>query len=544
MNDNNLIVLGIDLSTTQKNFDVQLQQICKNISNSQSAKIALSLDTQKTMANFQTQMNSLMQNLKTNSSGSFDGIADGASKAQKPLAGLQETLKQTGNIAKSAGGDFSGSFASSLANSTAKMMGMLAILKAIQLAINSVKAMIENVTELDKSLTELNKVQDFTAKGLKEFTDKAYNAAEAIGRTGKEIIEATTEFKKAGYALNESLQLAQSALIMTNIGDGINNVTEASSALISVLRGFNIKDSDALAIVDRINAVSNQSPISFDNITDGLRRVAGTLSQTGTSIDETIGLLTGGFAQLRNIEQVSNGLVFISQRLRGIGEDGEAIEGLAPKIAKEFKDIANIDIEKPNGELRSTYEILADMARVFPTLTDKQRQYLGELSSGNRQVKVLNSILQQWQDVDNAINQSNNSLGSATKENEVYRNSIAGVKKELESAFQDLSQTVINSEWIKAPLKSLTEFIKVLTQLADNKLVQALIQGTLIMSIPKMFNGIANIGSFVKDYSAIAKMIVSGNDAVTQSTAKVGKSFGRRCKKRFKLNTPTYREAA
>lgn len=71
----------------------------------------------------------------------------------------------------------------------------------------------------------------------------------------------------------------------------------------------------------------------------------------------------------------------ISQRLRGIGEDGEAIDGLVPKLQKAFKDYANIDIQDENGELRSTYDILSDLAKVYPSLTSKQRQYLGDRKS-------------------------------------------------------------------------------------------------------------------------------------------------------------------
>jgi TP901 family phage tail tape measure protein len=160
-------------------------------------------------------------------------------------------------------------------------------------------------------------------------------------------------------------------------------------------------------------------------------------------------LLTGGFASLRNIEQVSAGLVMISQRLRGIGEDGEAIEGLAPKIEKAFREIAGIEIQDGQGGLRDTYSILEDMARVFPTLTDMQRQYLSELSAGNRQIRVLNAILGNWSDVENAINSATNSLGSAERENAKYLESIQGRTQRLKSSFQDLSYSLIDSDWMK-----------------------------------------------------------------------------------------------
>lgn len=142
-------------------------------------------------------------------------------------------------------------------------------------------------------------------------------------------------------------------------------------------------------------------------------------------------------------------LVMISQRLRGIGEDGEAIDGLAPKLQEAFQEYANISIEDENGELRSTYDILQDLAQVWPTLTSQQRQYLGELAAGNRQVKVLNSIMAGWQDVEAAVENANNSVGSAEQENVAFMDSIQGRLNNLTSTFQQFANESLSSDTVK-----------------------------------------------------------------------------------------------
>lgn len=138
---------------------------------------------------------------------------------------------------------------------------------------------------------------------------------------------------------------------------------------------------------DKMNSVSNQSPVGFDNLADGLERVSGTMNQAGNSIDETIGLLTGGYAQLRNMEKVSTGLITISQRLRAIDEDGDEIDGLSAELSESFGKIG-VAIEDSNGDLRSTYDILSDYAKIYPQLTSEQKQYYAELASGKRQVNI------------------------------------------------------------------------------------------------------------------------------------------------------------
>jgi TP901 family phage tail tape measure protein len=195
-----------------------------------------------------------------------------------------------------------------------------------------------------------------------------------------------------------------------------------------------------------------------------LRRTSATLNLTGTSLEENIGMLTAGFGTLRDIEGVSSGLIMISQRLRGMSEDGDEIEGLASKIEESFQRIAGIDITTDDGGLRSTFDIMSDMARVFPTLTEQQRQYLSELAAGNRQVRVLNSILEGWQDCELAIESANNSIGSANREQEKYLNSIEGRTNRLKSSFQEFSMSALDANIIKGIVSGLDNIVTALTK--------------------------------------------------------------------------------
>lgn len=366
------------------------------------------------------------------------------------------------------------------------------LVKALQLARTGISAVISEVRTLDKSLTNFNKVADLSGTKLKTFAIRAYEVGKQIGRTGRDVIDAVTEFRRAGFELETSLNMSKSALIMTNVSEGITDTAQSAGSLIAILKGFKLKDSDILAVVDRINKVSNESPVGFDNLVDGLTRASGVLSQTGTTIDQTIGLLTGGYSTLRNMEKVATGLITISSRLRGVSEDGEEIEGLAPKLKGAFKEIADIDIEDSNGKLRSTFDILKDLAKVYPTLTSKQQQYLSELSSGLRQSPVLAAIIQQWNDVSTAIDQSTNSLGSATKENEIFMRSIEGRINLLNSAWQELSTNALSSDTVKGIVDASTAIVQAIDKFGglQNALVaiSGLLAAAKLSTVTKFLN--------------------------------------------------------
>lgn len=69
--------------------------------------------------------------------------------------------------------------------------------------------------------------------------------------------------------------------------------------------------------------------------------------------------------------------------LRGITElSDDGYEGVSA-LSEAFKSMAGIDIfDEATGQLRDTYSILEDMAEVWPTLTENQQQYLGEMAAG------------------------------------------------------------------------------------------------------------------------------------------------------------------
>ena len=457
-----------------------------------------SLTSKEHSVKFKTDLNNISKNT-TQYSAALQKIQSSSGKIN--LSGLQQQFKgiqqQAQATSKVSGGFFS-NLKTGFKDAFTNMLQYQSAYKIIDTTVDSLKQMAESVCELDKNLTEFNKVADLSSTQLEDFSDKAYDAADKIGRTGSDMIEASTEFKKAGYDLDHSLEMGNAALVMTNVADGITQTSDAASTLISVLNGFKLDASETMTVVDKINSVSNQSPVEFDNLANGLERVSGTMNQAGNSIDQTIGLLTGGFTQLRNMEKVSTGLITISQRLRAIGEDGEEIDGLSAKLNEAFGKIG-VSIEDSSGNLRSTYNILSDYAKVYPELTSEQRQYYGELAAGKHQITVFNAIVDEMSAVNQAIEQSKDSVGSATKENEIYRQSIEGMKNDLDNQFQTLAKEVIDSDWIKDLISAATDFLEILTNIVKQ---DDLVSNTIGV-ITDMISGLASV---LKD--------LSGNDFV------------------------------
>lgn len=158
------------------------------------------------------------------------------------------------------------SMSSGIGNGVASFVAQyVSITKAIEVVTSTMRDMIEEVFELDSSLTELAKVSNIAKEDMGDLTTKAFELGDAIGRTGREVVDSVATFKQAGYTMEEAFDLGETALVMTNIADGMNDVSEASTNLVSIMKGFGLSTQESMHIADAFNNV-NIDAFSYGNI--------------------------------------------------------------------------------------------------------------------------------------------------------------------------------------------------------------------------------------------------------------------------------------
>lgn len=67
------------------------------------------------------------------------------------------------------------------------------------------------------------------------------------------MVEAATEFAKAGYDEDQSLELGRIALMYTNIADEAVSAGEAANFIIAQMKAFNIEAEDSMHIIDAVD---------------------------------------------------------------------------------------------------------------------------------------------------------------------------------------------------------------------------------------------------------------------------------------------------
>ena len=270
------------------------------------------------------------------------------------------------------------------------------------------------------------------------------------------MVEAATSFRKNSFNDNDSATLAKVATTFQNVSDEAISASESADFIIAQMKAFNIEAGDAEHIIDAVNAVSNSYAVSSGKLARNLGNMSSALAVGNNSFEESLGLLTAGVEVTRNASKVSRALVSIQSRLNQVIDESSSTGQALTEWYKEH----NIAILDQQGQLRSLYDVLTDVAKIWPTLTKNEQAYYLNQQAGANQSQNLAAILSNFDTAAKATATALNSAGSAMRENEAYQSSLAYQTQELKAEFQDLANNVIDKQLITSVLGLGEAFLK------------------------------------------------------------------------------------
>lgn len=280
---------------------------------------------------------------------------------------LLTTINEMGNAAQNSSGKvqtLGSSFASALAQLTRFYVASLP-LRAVTTMISETT---QAVTGFDEAITEMGKVSVYSGEQLKKYTEDLGKLGQEVARTRTEMTDAATGWLKAGYSEEDAARLAKISSLLQNTADEELSAAEATSILVSQLKAYHMEADEAIRVTDIINAVSAEQAVSSADIAKGLTVASASMATFGNSIEETTALLTAGTTIFQGrSQQVARGLNMIATR-----------------VAKNEEELAKYDVsvKDSNGELRSTYDILTDLAPKWEEMSKAEQVALGNTLAG------------------------------------------------------------------------------------------------------------------------------------------------------------------
>lgn len=367
-----------------------------------------------------------------------------------------------------------------------------------------VRRIPEEVYKIDTAMTNLYKVTDETNRKYENFLDNVSDKAQEIGRSISSLVDQTANWAKLGFGIDEASKLAEISSIYANVGEVDDSTAVAD--LVTAMKSFNIEASDSITIVDSLNKLGNEFASDAKSLGEGLRTSASALNLAGNDINQTLAMLTGGTEITQNASEMGNALKVLSMRLRGmkgeleaLGEEYENVESISKiqtQILNRTDGAVNIFDDK-NGDFRSTYEILKDISKVWTEISKTDQAELLEIMAGKQRGNQVSALIKAFQSgqVEKAYAASLNAAGSAMQEQERWMNSLEAKVQQLEAAFQSLSSTVLDSDFLKVLAEGTTSVVNSLDSIIDRfGLLTPLLAGGGIAAFIKNFDWPCNKG--------------------------------------------------
>ena len=326
------------------------------------------------------------------------------------------------------------------------------------------------------------------------------------------MVEAATTFRKSGFNDQDAATLAKVAAQYQNVADTAVSAEDAASSIVSQIRAFGEDADFATHVIDAYNEVANNFSVGTNDLSKAMEVASAGMATYGNEFEQIIGLVTAGTEIMTGRSaQVARGLSTIASR---IVKNQDALKAYG------------VQVEDTNGNLKSTYDVLAELKPTWDSMSEAERVALGDAIAGTNQYKVLAAVMQNFEHATDATTTALNSSGSAIKENAAYMESLEAKTTALKATFQDFANNVIDDELVGSLLDLANGFL----QLANTDLGRIVTQITLLTGVGWGATGLLQaskiIPAVISQFKTFASIVTNGLGATATAMSAGGAAVG------------------
>lgn len=332
---------------------------------------------------------------------------------------------------------------------------------------------ISSTERLDQKMVDLQIASGYTKSNIHDMMLEFNDLAKEIGKTTEEIAEAANDWLRAGYEGQEASQLTEASMQLSTLG--MINSADATSYLISVLKGWKLEATEIQGVVDRLSAVDMAAAISAGDLAEAMSRASNSAQMAGTSLDRYIAYLTTITAVTqKSAASVGESMKTVYARYQNIAA-GKFVAAESDIESENYNadEWANLnDVEKALGALginirdsvssfRDFDDIMDEIASKWNTYTDVQKSGIATSLAGVRQRENLLTLFENWDAVEKFEEISTNAYGTAIEKMKSYTDSVEAAKNRI---------TVALEKWVLALNQSdtLIWFYNAVAEVSDN----------------------------------------------------------------------------
>ena len=431
------------------------------------------------------------------------------SLASKELSAFQSKVRAAGMTGRS--------FGDEMKNAFDKFSSWLGVGNVIMSVVNGIQKITDQVIALDKSLVDLQMATGDSRAETAELLKEYNSLAKELGATTTEVAASADEWLRQGKTAEETNTLIYDSMVLSKVGQ--LESAEATRYLTSAMKGYKVDVEDTIGIVDKLSAVDMESATSAGGLAEAMSRTANSANIAGVSMDKLLGYLaTVGEVTQKDMASVGESFKTIFSRMGNIklgkfiddetGEDLSDVEATLSKLGISLRD--------SEDTFRNFGDVLDEVGTRWNTFSDVEQNSIAVAFAGVRQRENFLTLMENYGTALEYTSTAANSAGTSLEKFENYQQGVESSQKSFVASFEDLSDSVLSSDFVKGVYDTGSGILGFLTSVVDT-----------LGTIPGLIAPIVTLFAQMKGYSVFGTKTNLDNFSGKEFTFLEGLKFGK-----------------
>jgi len=314
--------------------------------------------------------------------------------------------------------------------------------------------------ELDTSLNDIRIVTDKSADSMASFAKQANSAAKALGASTRDYTEASLIYYQQGLTDEEVQARTETTIKAANVeGAGTEDVSEELTA---VWNGYQVSAEETELYVDKLSAVAAATASDLEELSTGMSKVASAANSAGVDVDQLNGILSTVISVTREApETVGTAFKTIFARLGDLSIDGQDEFGVKLGTVSGQMEKLGIQILDESGDMRDMGDIIEDTAEKWQTWTNAQKQAAAVAMAGKQQYSRLISLFDNWNMYTEALETSQNAVGTLQEQQDIYMESVEAHLQKLSTEAERTYDILFDTDSVNSMTDAMTGLLTV-----------------------------------------------------------------------------------
>lgn len=330
--------------------------------------------------------------------------------------------------------------------------------------------MISAVKDYDSAMTNMQMATGISNNQAQELMNTYSDMGKQLKVTGVDVATSVTEWMKQGKTIEESNKLAQDSIVLSKIGDLSSD--DATRTITAAMKSYDLNESQVMDFVDQISAIDMASGTDVGGLANAFNEVAANANQAGISTKQLLSYAAViGETTQEGMSSVGTSLNAIFSRMGNIklsrlkdyqngGEDLSNVETVLKGVGISLRDT--------DGEFKNFGDVLDDTAARWSDFGTVQQRAVAQAFAGTNHMNDFMVLMQQYSKAQEYMQTASDASGTSMEKYGAYTDSFEGKLEGLESTFESLSNTVVNSDFLKGTIDTGTQALEIFDKVTNS----------------------------------------------------------------------------